>query len=141
VWYDWVESGRSAVARSAWSPTLRARVPTAEEQAQLAEAQRLDITAQERAEAALIEHLTADELARFQRERLVVVKGSAGRLYRLSAQGELYQVDAQGKRLEHLCVHPGHEYPAGDHALTKLLWLRTDEDGLRRIANITRVAA
>jgi hypothetical protein len=104
--------------------------------------------AQERAAALarsrelLLEHLTADQRASFEREKFFVVEGGRSRqLYRIRDRGS-YSANIDvlegrpGKVTHRLCCHlADYRVPLYDHLLAQKVWIESDEDGFLRQAN------
>lgn len=98
--------------------------------------------ASEKATALLVSHLDEEQLASYEAERTIKVRGSRGGEYRITFHGvfnESYSVDSLTKRCT-FCVHAygyaGIEtyYCAADSALAILLTIKTDEPEFLRHA-------
>ena len=99
---------------------------------------------EDRALQLLEAHLSEAQREEFQRHRYFTVLSKDGqRRYRIKHgwAGNIERIDHQGKPIETLCAHPVSPVPIPDNLLTQKLWLETDEDAFRRIANIRRLAA
>lgn len=98
---------------------------------------------QDRAKKILDAHLSEEQRAQLARDRFFVVRGSAGKQYRIKhgRSGNVELLDAQGRVVERLCAHPAIYCPDEDTMLAQKLALEADEAAFYRVANKTRVAA
>jgi len=131
-------------------PWQRWVAETAEQTARRVEAQRVAAEAarvrQQALEGAdhrateLLLRFLADEQARqYQAEQAFLVDVASGHRYKLRRGNTILRLE-NGQPVESLCVHPTG-VPAGDTLLAQKLWLETNEEELRRTANITRLRA
>lgn len=95
-----------------------------------------------RAQLILREHLTDEQKAELADKRyftLTKIDSVTGerRHYRIhqGRSGNVEQVDENGKKVRRFCIHPRINCPDEDTMLTQMLWLRTQEDEFRRVAN------
>jgi hypothetical protein len=97
--------------------------------------------AERRAREMLMSLLDRDQRAMFQKEEVIIEVAPSGNRYRLkfAVTGNIERLNSRGRPVERLCVHPAG-VPVGDVLATQLLLIRTDEDELRRMANITNPA-
>ena len=116
-----------------------------EEEAEAARARRQ--SASDRASALLRAILTPDQIADWENEDEITVVGSAGGTFRVETtdySGNIYKLNEDGETAEEWCVHPvmyrsPHVYlPTEDALITQVLALRTDEEAVRRTANVAR---
>jgi len=124
-----IEEAQAYAARQA-EATEAARLATAAKQ-----------TAQQRAEALLLSHLTAEQAGTFRDNKWFVVEGGKSkRKYRVRTNGELVaNIDVMdGDRVAHrLCGHINHTagVPTNDHFLAQKVMLELAEDEFLRLAN------
>jgi hypothetical protein len=102
--------------------------------------------ASERASALLRAILTPDQIADWENEEEFTVIGSAGGTFRVETSdysGNIYKLKDDGDVAEEWCVHPSmyqgaHYLPTEDALITQVLALRTNEEAVRRTANVAR---
>lgn len=94
----------------------------------------------ERARALLRSILSPTEWEHWERHRYLdlVVEGGGQppRHYRINGAGGLLRME-NDRMIESWCVHPREMLPTEDHVAAKVLHLRTDDQALRRIANVS----
>lgn len=98
--------------------------------------------ADRRAKVLLLDHLTPEQQAdyeRLQHFELVLPSGSRYRLRR-GLEGNIDRIE-DGVAVERLCVHVPYGIPHDDNVLTQKLELEVDEYHVRRLANIERLVA
>lgn len=125
-------------------PYLRAASGARRVEAARPTAQILLDEADKRAEALLVENLTAEQAAQYrQLRRFDVVVGERRYRIRLGWAGNVDCVDERGRALERYCIHPVEAVPYADNLLAQKLMLEMDEAQFLRVANRTvlRVAA
>ena len=114
---------------------------------QLREQQAIRQAASERASALLRAILTPDQIQSWENEDEFTVVGSAGGTFRVETNdysGNIYKLNEDGDTAEEWCVHPvmyhgrEHVLPTEDALITQVLALRTDEEAVRRTANVAR---
>jgi len=68
----------------------------------------------------------------------ITLVAKSGRKYRLKfgTHGNIEELDKDEQPIARLCVQP-EGVPVGDAVLAQRLWLKHDEDGIRKAANIT----
>lgn len=133
VWYHWNEIYCTSSGRP-------------EDRAAVVERERRQVEIADRAEAALLAHLTPEQAAQYARDRhfeVVSRQGGKVRRYRIHHgwAGNILVLDEKNREIERLCIHPTRQVPYADNLLAQKLLLEADEDQFRRIANITRLAA
>ena len=99
-----------------------------------------------RAKALLVAHLSREQAEEYQTPhptglRRFHLVTPAGRRYRVERgiHGNIVELDEAGGEVARLCCQCAVKMPPEDHMLAQVLHLRTDEDGFRKVANITRV--
>lgn len=99
--------------------------------------------AKEKAKLILSEHLTEEQRAQLAREKFFVVRGSAGRMFRVheGRAGNVRLLSEDGRPVEQLCIHPTIACPDEDTMLAQKLAIETDEAAFYAKANKTRLAA
>ena len=112
----------------------------AEEQAhigRMAEARLKREAAKAKAEATLVEHLSAEQEQAWKENRAIFVRSQSGRKFRIAEGhgGNLTELGQDDKPIRGFCVHVDHEIPAADNMLTQKLALQHDEAALLRVAN------
>jgi hypothetical protein len=70
---------------------------------------------------------------------VVAPSGTRYRIKRGKSQN-IYELSADNKAVRRLCAHPAQDAPDEDHMLIQKLALETDEQGFRKIANITHLS-
>ena len=114
---------------------VRAR---AEHQERLRQAEARTALAKGRATRLLESMLTPAQRRQLAEKNYVECRSQSGRRYRIHryTHGNLKRLDDRGREVESLCVQPDG-VPTEDAMLAQLLMLQSDEDGLRRTANIS----
>lgn len=96
--------------------------------------------ANKRAEELLLSLLTDEQAASYREHGYFEVRGSRGGRYRIRNRGQSGNIDLMPEigevRDASLCVHPPGMLPAADAHVAQLLTLVTDEDHIRRRANV-----
>jgi response regulator NasT len=120
------EGDEEAARRAARMEVERAR-------ARLAEVQR----AEQRAEALLREHLSADEWQQLASQGYLEVPSTLapGRRYRIPWHGGRPQVYERDRLVAHLCIGPVEPLPPSDLVLLHMLLIRSDEANYLATAN------
>jgi hypothetical protein len=100
-----------------------------------------DKEAEKRALELLRSCLTPYQLKHFIKHNSIPVTTKKGNLYVIQkgVAGNIKKM-IQDKAVESLCCHPNYDFPTEDCMLTQKLMLENDEDGFRKIANITPTA-
>lgn len=96
------------------------------------------------AEKLLLSALTDEQQEQYRRSKYFeVTSKTSRRRYRISYgwAGNVFVFDEKGRNVEKLCIHPSVQVPVPDHLLAQKFMLESDEEGFRRTANITRLAA
>jgi hypothetical protein len=110
-----------------------------------AKAERRKKRAVTRARKLLREHLTDQEHDQLQEAGYFEVTSDSGRRYRIykGFSRNVVELDATGRPVARLCAHGGYgsAMPDEDHMLAQKLWLESEEQEFRRIANISRIGA
>jgi len=91
-----------------------------------------------RAKNLLLSCLTPDQRTMYEREqkfRVVSNRGNVFELHHKRLHG-VYRLDMQGKKIEEWCVSPHGRIPICDVLLSQKVMLESDEDSLRRDANV-----
>jgi hypothetical protein len=160
VWNGWITSNATTTGgnlylnvavptepseeqRERWRAEEQERLERYRERAQAAEA------AAERARETLRELLSAEQWEQYEREQLFELVTQSGRRYRIKrgVSGNVKLIE-QGVEVESLCAHPpttvvgddgrvAGALPTEDVLIAQVLALGADEDGFRRVANIS----
>ena len=139
VWHQWIQE-TSATNIQAALHDVRAAGPNQEAYLR-AEGERAK--ARERAAKLLQENLDPRQLEQLTSKGYfdldVISSNGERRKYRINRgiHGNVKRIDDSGKVLESLCVQPDN-VPVEDAMLAQKLWLESNEEMLRRVANITR---
>jgi hypothetical protein len=139
TWTYWIrghqESEEQRIARE--QEEVRHQVRLAKE---LAERARVQSVAQK----LLLDNLTREQRARFEKERVLeVIGGSHKHRYLIDAGGGVKRIDDKGP-VESYCIHPRydrdeHMIPVQDLILAKKLMLEHNEEEFLKTANATRL--
>lgn len=110
-------------------------------QAKLEENRRKQAEANAKAEALLRSMLTEEQQKTWTQGEQFDVVAPSGNIYRITkgSHGNILRL-VRGRPVERLCVQPGG-VPTADINLAQMLHLMHDEDGVRRLAGITQLAA
>jgi DNA-directed RNA polymerase subunit N (RpoN/RPB10) len=95
--------------------------------------------AKRKATVLLLDHLTDEQRAEFQRNQTFTVMDKYGqRRYRVrrAIAGHVDEISAEGKVLRNFCIHPSENVPEEDNMLIAKLMIEHDVDEFWRIANI-----
>jgi hypothetical protein len=162
TWATWTASTTTtyAVTNTTWqawntttgtSATYAVPDPTsiAEQRERLEEARRERACAEERAKETLEELLTQEQIDDWRRTKAFELITQSGRRYRIrrGVSGNVRLIE-DGQEVEALCAHPRtslHDdagrylgvLPSEDVVIAQMLALNADEEGFRRVANIT----
>lgn len=99
-----------------------------------------ELAAKKRAEALLLENISADQRRDLGERGHFFVTAKSGKRYRIDRHihGNVYEVNEVGTRVRRYCAQPGG-VPADDAILAQKLALETDEAAFLRVANATAV--
>lgn len=106
-----------------------------------AEKRRLELeAANAKAHALLLRHLTEEQQAQYAANRHFDATSSAGRTFRISANGSVYLIE-DGRSTISYCIHVDsrHRVPQEDNMLAQMLLLQHDEPEFLRIAHASSV--
>jgi hypothetical protein len=134
-WYSRYEEARRDVSVQRVEGGAPLATQFEQERAARAELRR---TAAERAKLLLLSVLNETQRTQFNERGFFTVVGSRGGIYEIHTgrTHNIYKVDARGRRLEEWCVHVESDIPDYDNMVAQKLELETNEDGLRRLANV-----
>lgn len=95
------------------------------------------IAAEAKAKDLLMNYLSVEQREEYERHQRFHVITKAGKLYRINkgSHGNIKLIE-EGAAVESLCVQP-RGVPDFDSMLAQKLWLETDEEQIRKVANIT----
>jgi hypothetical protein len=105
---------------------------------------RAHLTAQQKAERILLQHLTPEQRDEYQRLQRFSVIGPDGHIYRInrgrSGNVQLIEETEEGViGVEQFCIHPIEYVPDEDNMLAQKLLIESDLASFRRIANISHL--
>jgi hypothetical protein len=150
VWTAWATASASSISTNVWVEWTGATVGFNEcitggisDNVAHKEYEAKREAARARAKEILQRHLTEEQRAQLARDQFFVVRGSAGKEYRVKQgrAGNVEMLSEQGQAVERLCCHPGIDCPDEDTMLVQKLALETDEETFRQVANVTRLVA
>ena len=98
--------------------------------------------AQTRATALLRSLLTPRQWRQYAETHTILVRGSDKRYYRIEHErvSNVIELDRAGKEVASWCAAPGGNLPIEDVMAAQLLWLRSDAEGFRAVANCSLVS-
>ncbi len=138
IWINWNDS-------ASWNDyrVFAAREPTQAELAAKEERKRKLAERQERARKLLEEVLDEQQQRELEEHRYFTVHSrTSKRRYRVKVNagvhGNVEEIDHEGRVIASLCCAPEGGIPKDDAFVGQKLWLEHDDEGFRRVANITR---
>lgn len=145
-WSLWNHQGQApAIVRSVDPEELRR---LEEERAQrdrewharLQEERAARLEAERKAEELMMRFLSPEQRDEFRRLSLFTVHLPNGNRYqvRKGHAGNVYKIGEREKLVERLCIHTRETVPDFDNMLAQKLFLESNEDEFRRVANVSR---